>query len=60
MAKQVHDDDRRRPRHDASGPPRGRDPERLEAGGKRLQADETRSEQLGADTDGDLDGDARD
>lgn len=34
-----------------------RDPDRLEMGGKRLHADATRGQQLGTDTDGDIDGD---
>ena len=58
MARQI-DQKGERPREDNSGATPGRDPERREMGGKRLQADETRVQQLGADTDNDL-GDERD
>ena len=58
MARQT-DQGGDRPRESASGTTPGRDPERQEMGGKRLQADETRVQQLGADTDNDL-GDERD
>jgi hypothetical protein len=58
MARQVKQDDDRS-REGNSGQAPGRDPERQEVGGKRLQADETRVQQLGADTDNDL-GDERD
>lgn len=57
MARQTDQRDDA-PGEGSSGAAQGRDPERQEMGGKRLQADETRVQQLGADTDNDL-GDER-
>jgi hypothetical protein len=58
MARQVNQGDDRS-REGKPNQAQGRDPERQEMGGKRLEADETRVQQLGADTDNDL-GDERD
>ena len=58
MARQVNQGDDRS-REDNTRQAQGRDPERQEMGGKRLESDETRVQQLGADTDNDL-GDERD
>ena len=57
MARQ-NDQNGDRPRDAGSSAQPGRDSERQEVGGKRLHADETRAQQLGALTDNDL-GDER-